>query len=684
MPVPPVGGPLILRSGTVLLKVDRGPGKMVLQPPMRLLLITPPMTQVNTPYPATAYLTGFLRQRGYEVQQADFSLELFLRLFSRSGLERVFSVEQVRSPKRTKTFLTHKNQKATLPEQQRYLDAIDPVVQFLQHRDPTLAHRIVMESFLPRGPRFQAVTEMEAAFGDSAFGDWSLQDKAQYFASLFIDDIADYIRQHIDPRFELARYAEKLAASAPSFDPIREAVLASGTVVDTLLDALTREWMEREKPDVIGLTAPFPGNVYGAFRIARVAKLFQPQVKVVLGGGYPNTELRELADPRVFDFIDFITLDDGEAPLEAILRHLESPRHSLLRTLVREAGKVVQKSSPSLHDVPFKTAGTPSYQGLKVDSYVSLVEMPNPMHRLWSDGFWNKLTVAHGCYWKRCTFCDTSLDYINRYEPETGDSLLKKMESLIQQTGSTGFHFVDEAAPPKVLVALAKAILKRGLVVSWWGNIRFEKHFDQEVADLLARSGCIALTGGLEVASNRLLGLMQKGVTVEQVAQVTHALSDSGILVHAYLMYGFPTQTVQETVDSLERVRQLFESGCLHSAFWHRFSVTEHSPVGKNPQAYGIELQRPRSTFAKNDIPFSDSTGVDHDALYSGLRKAVYNYMHGLGLDEDVRSWFEIPVPKAKVSATWLRQSLATSCQRPPSTNWNRTSQRRHDSFQSV
>jgi len=343
-----------------------------------------------------------------------------------------------------------------------------------------------------------------------------------------------------------------------------------------------------------------------------------------------------------------------------LLQNLNNPSSppKFLRTLLRKNGEVIQKNDP-LHDIPLKDAGVPTYEGLLLDCYLSLNEGLNPMHRLWSDGRWNKLTLAHGCYWKKCTFCDTSLDYISRYEPQGAKLIVDRIEKLICETGETGFHFVDEAAPPKVLIAMAEEIISRGIKITWWGNIRFEKSFTREVTELLARSGCVAVSGGLEVASDRLLKLMEKGVTVEQVARVTGAFSEAGILVHAYLMFGFPTQNLQETVDSLERVRQLFEAGCIQSAFWHRFSVTTHSPIGKNPRKYGIQLKEVESTFAKNDIEFFDPTGCNHDALYPGLKKAVYNYMLGLGLEEDVRAWFDFSVPKAKVSKKLISQSLS-------------------------
>ncbi|HET9621337.1 MAG TPA: radical SAM protein [Kofleriaceae bacterium] len=630
---------------------------------MKLLLVTPPMTQLNTPYPATAYLMGFLRQHearlGLELSQADLALALFLRVFSRAGLVRVRAALLERPRDRDED--PDEDPDGDLPDSivhflahaDRYLATIDPVIRFLQGRDAGLALRIVGRDLLPEGPRFAAVDGGPGADDEDplawAFGGLGTTDRAKHLASLYIDDLADVIRDGIQPDFELARYAERLAASAPSFDPLRDALEGPPTLIDTMLDELTGELVARHRPDVVGLTAPFPGNIYGAFRIARAIKRLSPATRVVLGGGYVNTELRELAEPRVFDYVDFITLDDGEAPVLALLEHLADPARPLHRTFVRADGAVRFVADPTRRDVAIRDAGTPSYAGLALDRYVSLFEMLNPMNRLWSDGRWNKLTIAHGCYWKQCTFCDVTLDYIARYDRAPADLLVDRIEAMIEETGQTGFHFVDEAAPPAALRALAERLIARGVTITWWGNVRFEKAFTPELTALLARSGCVAISGGLEVASDRLLTLMKKGVTVEQVARVTRAFSDAGVMVHAYLMYGFPTQTAQDTVDALEYVRQLFAEGCLQSAFWHRFTATVHSPVGRAPELFGIRLRgAAQPIFAKNDVAFDDPTGCDHEAFAPGLRKAVYNFMHGVGLDADPRSWFERPAQRAR------------------------------------
>jgi len=624
---------------------------------LRILSIIPPMTQLNTPYPSTAYLTGFLRSRNFHAEQVDLSIGLALQLLSVDGLQdihrQIDSLARKQHTATTRFFAKHF---------EIYRATIGPAIRFLQGRDPSLAHRIASRRYLPEGPRFAALNnyvagEQSADSLDWAFGALGLQDRAKHIATLYLNDLGDVIRDAADARFEFVRYAESLAASQPTFDHLHDALNAPHSLVDATLHQLAVKALSQHEPTLVLISAPFPGNVYGALRIAQTIKRTEPAIVTVLGGGYCNTELRAMDEPRIFDYFDYVTLDAGERPLLALIEHLQNkrPLNRLVRTYTRDL-HYVDHQEP---DIPFSEAGTPTYEGLPLNDYLSLLDMLNPMHRLWSDGRWNKLTVAHGCYWKKCSFCDVNLDYISRYDLASTDVLVERVAGLIRETGQTGFHFVDEAAPPKALKSLAHALLQRKLDISWWGNIRFEKSFNTDLCQLLADSGCIAVTGGLEVASDRLLQLMKKGVSVAQVARVTRAFSDAGILVHAYLMYGFPTQTAQDTVDALEYVRQLFAAGCIQSGFFHRFTCTVHSPVGKHPEAYGVTLQPPPyAPFANNDINFTDSTGVDHDVFGVALAKALYNYMHGIGLDHDVRNWFDDEVPRSRVPKSFVARAL--------------------------
>lgn len=635
---------------------------------MTVLLMTPPMTQLNTPYPATAYLVGFLRSRGYEAVQRDPAIELFLEMMTAPALdiirqhveENFESFEDDELPDAVFSFLA---------EFDRYRLCVEPVIRFLQGKDSSLALRIVSRRFLPEGPAFDAIAQMEAVSGDilkTAFGHLGVQDKAKYLATLFINDLSAVITQGVDPYFEVSRYGERLAAANPSFDDLYNTLMGEPSFSSEILEQLVEQYLEETQPSVVALTVPFPGNMLGALRIAQTCKAINPDLPVVLGGGFINTELRALKDPRVFEFVDFICLDDGERPFMTLLEYFDGKREvdELVRTYFlaeEENGEpyVHYNANAELHDIPQTDVGTPIYDGLPLTEYLSLCEMLNPMHRIWSDGRWNKLTIAHGCYWRKCSFCDVTLDYIDRYDAAGADILVDRIEELIEETGQTGFHFVDEAAPPKALFALARRLIERGVVISWWGNIRFEKTFTPERCQLLADSGCIAVSGGLEVASDRLLKLMKKGVSVEQVARVTKAFSDADILVHSYLMYGFPTQTEQETIDALEMVRQMMAQGCFQSAFWHRFAATAHSPIGIHPEEYGITLApRPDILFAENDVDFTDPTGTDHDMLGDGLRKALYNYMHGIGFDQPMDFWFEKSIVHTQVKKDLISKAI--------------------------
>ena len=616
----------------------------------KVFLITPPFTQLNTPYPATAYLKGFLNTKGIASYQADLGIAVILELFSKQGLADLFGRIECQVQDRSA------NAQRILSLKTEYLKTIDAVILFLQGKNPTLAHLICSEDFLPEASRFAQLEEL-----DWAFGTMGTQDKAKHLATLYLEDIADLIVECIDPHFGFSRYAERLGRSANSFDALYNSLQQEYTYTDEMLVKLLHEHMVAVNPQLVCFSVPFPGNLYAAFRSAQYIKQHFPQVKIAMGGGFPNTELRSLTDTRVMEFFDFITLDDGEAPLECLIEYLEGKRElsGLKRTFTHVDGSIKYIDNSGCRDYKQSDVGTPDYSDLPLQDYISVIEIVNPMHRMWSDGRWNKLTMAHGCYWGKCTFCDISLDYIKVYEPVAAKLLCDRMEELIAQTGQNGFHFVDEAAPPALMRELALEILRRNLAVTWWTNIRFEKSFTRDLCLLLKASGCIAVSGGLEVASDRLLDLIQKGVTVAQVARVTRNFTEAGIMVHAYLMYGFPTQTAQETIDSLEMVRQMFEAGILQSGFWHQFAMTAHSPVGMYPEQFGV-LKESQATgsFANNDIVHIDKTGANHDKFSYGLKKSLFNFMHGICLDYPLQDWFEFKVPRTKIPDGYIREVL--------------------------
>ena len=625
----------------------------------KVLLITPPFTQLNTPYPATAYLKGFLNTQNIQSFQCDLGIEVILKLFSSEGLKVLFLELG------TWNLELSPNAQRIVNLRETYINTIDQVIAFLQEKNVALAHVICEGNYLPEASRFAQTEDLEWAFG--TMGN---RDKAKHLATLYLEDLSDLIVETIDPHFGFSRYAERLGRSANTFDELNAELQKPESFIDRILLKLLQQKIEISQPTLVALSVPFPGNLYSALKCGQYIKKHYPELKIVMGGGFPNTELRSLTDPRVFNFLDFITLDDGETPFLNLVEFLDGKRSKaeLKRTFVLENGEVVYLNGSTQADFSQFEAGTPDYSDFQLDNYLSVIEIVNPMHRLWSDGRWNKLTLAHGCYWGRCTFCDTSLDYIRRYEPNTVQVLCDRIEEMIRQTGQIGFHFVDEAAPPALMRALALEIIRRKMTVVWWTNIRFEKSFTYDLCLLLKESGCIAVSGGLEVASDRLLGMINKGVSVSKVAKVTDNFTRAGIMVHAYLMYGFPTQTEQETIDSLEVVRQLFEAGVIQSGFWHQFAMTAHSPVGMNPSQFKVKIENEEpGTFANNDLIHSDPTGTEHELFSEGLKKSLFNYMHGICFDFPLQDWFEFKVPHTTVAPKYIQEAIDEQVYEPAS-----------------
>ncbi len=600
----------------------------------QILLVTPPFTQLNTAYPATAYLKGFLEKHDIPVAQSDLSIALFTSIFSRDFLKSIFEevdeLEQVAYPQ-------------LLKMKAQYLSCVDTVISYLQKQEVAAAHKILEQDFLPFGHRLEKVNaNIQWAQGDSG-----IMDKAKHYGTLFIEEIGDFIQTNVDEFFSFTRYAEQIATSATSFDRLEEFLRYEPTLIEEKMLEILDVYLAEHAPTLICFTIPFPGNLFAALRCAQHIRYFYPDMYVAFGGGYCNTELRSLNDPRIFEFVDYISLDDGEGPLLKIVDFIAGKvkLDDLERTFVLENDTVVFKNKLPNTIFHHKDMPAPSYKGLPFDQYVSFLDVVNPMHRMWTDDRWNKLTISHGCYWKQCSFCDVSLDYIGNYQNTTAVSLVDKIEKIMADTGISGFHFVDEAAPPKMLRALSEQLIDRNVTITWWTNIRFEKSFDTELCSLMAKAGCIAITGGLEVASDRILAKMKKGVDIAQVAQVTHNFARNNILVHAYLMYGFPTQNDQETIDSLEVVRQLFEQNCIQSAYWHLFTTTVHSPVGKDPQEFEITITGPSfEGFAQNDLTHEDPLGTDHSKYTKGLNRALNSYLNKTSLDKPLQYWFDFPI----------------------------------------
>jgi radical SAM superfamily enzyme YgiQ (UPF0313 family) len=657
-------------AGEGLVTLARARGGNDGPPRKKVLLVTTPFATPNYVYPAAAYLARYLRRQGVEVAQADLNLELLLAIFSRTGLARVFDAADKKAATLSERSLR------TLALRRRYESTVDSVIRFLQGRDASLAFRISQRTFLPRGHHFDLNRGFEEYDGNG--NTIAIQDRAKFIGTLYLYDLADLIRDAIFPYFQITlvdRYYDSYVHRCTTFDQMNAELVREPSVIDEMLHEAFDAHLERAKPDLVGLSVPFARNLYYAFRMGKRTREWNPDAKVAMGGGFFNTSMREQYEPRVFDYVDYITLDDGEKPILDIVEHMDGRRDQaqLKRTWLRQDGALLYRDGDSAGDAAHEDAGTPDYTDYRVADYFSSLETNNVTQRVRVDGWWNKMTMAHGCYWKKCSFCDVHLSYVGDYETQTVKTLVDKVEEIIAQTGHTGFHFVDEAMPPKIMRDFAIEVLRRDLHISWHGMMRFDKAYTPELCRLLAASGLVAIFGGLEVASDRLLQLMEKGTSVEQVARVAKNFKDAGIRVHAYIMYGFPTQTAQETVDAADVVRQLFKYGLISSASWAKFGVTPHSPIGRNPEKYKLHLlPLPEGAFVEQIIPHLDPTGAHHDLYSEGLTESLKWISMGFHHDTPTENWFNFPVPKVSIDRHWIGKILETHAAEQKADNGSR------------
>lgn len=344
----------------------------------------------------------------------------------------------------------------------------------------------------------------------------------------------------------------------------------------------------------------------------------------------------------------------------------------------------------------------PDFSDIDFSLYPRLADSKNPMHRLWSDGAWIKVYLAHGCYWHQCAFCDTSLDYVACYHPVEVEKLHEALYKQAEKTGVRGIHLVDEAAPPVALRNFALANLKKDKPLSFWGNIRYEKVFSRDLADILAHGGLTAVSGGIEIASGSGLDAVHKGTDLDSIVAACAAFKEAGILTHAYMIYGYWLETPQMLIDSMETLRQLFAAGLLNSSFWHKFTLTKHSRIyteyckgmhqelevtdnplhkdcdGEQSSAGSVSAgsvstglvsagSTPNSSVSAgqgSDSLFSDSTlhfkGEEKSVRYGkALNNALATWMAGEKLKAPVTSWFDFPMPKPSVSPHLVEHAIA-------------------------
>lgn len=672
---------------------------------LNTLIIQPPLVQLNTPYPSGAYLLDFFNSLYEEknvkgrVEWFDLSNSFFHKIFCKHGIAHIFNSTFEKALKLSSQYESQGDDNTAfhlrrfISQKEFWINWIDEIIAIVCSSNSKIsgrefAHEFIRSAHVPRGMRVEN-------FLSNLNRDVSTDD-AQILSSLALADLADYITLVYDQNFALIRYAEHLATSTAEFSETIEGLKAPS--LNDFYKPLLLEKIAsyKNEPTLYCISVPFPGCFESAlFSADLIRKECGDNAIIIFGGGYVNTELREISEKGIFDYCHILSYDKGygsyirlfdefinaacgiedekqcfnlKEAFESIFDSRKFYNFSYLKNgsviipleKENEEYKVLYKKE---HEYIRKI--TPDYSHIDFTKYPRLADDTNPMHRIWNDGAWLKAYIAHGCYWHRCAFCDTTLDYVKDYCLTDINSLYDSLCVQAEKTGVHGIHFVDEACPP---VALQNFALKNMAVKSsnkipltYWGNIRFEKSFDRDLADLLSAGGLTAVSAGIEIATGNGLSAVNKGTDMENIVNACCAFKEAGILIHSYMIFGFWSQSVQDLIDSMETLRQLFEAGLLDSAFWHKFTLTLHSTVyeeykkGKYPELK--ILPQKKTQFAKNDLHFE---GEEKSEKFSApLNAALELWMHGEKLSKPVESYFPFKMPKPSIAKDYIASLIA-------------------------
>ncbi|WP_288604466.1 radical SAM protein [uncultured Treponema sp.] len=642
---------------------------------MNVIVIQPPLVQLNSPYPSGAYLKSFFNKNGHNAVWHDLSVQLVHSIFSKNGLKKLFELSKENAMKIASTaekngeFATAKNLRRYIFQSDLWIEWIDFIMSTLcGKQNPSaheLCHRFILSPYTPRGNRMENYIEnldREPTINDT-----------RNIASLALEDLADYISVAFDKSFSLVRYAESIAVNETSFSQIEEKLnspILTTFYTEVLEAAFSKTSITENEKTLVCISVPFAGTFTSALFTAKyLRKKYGEKIFICFGGGFINTELREFNDSSFFKYADAISYDRGYGSYKNFFDvfpdgKISEEKHIYkMRLFTKE--KVIEPLLSSLKYEKFENEQTslivPDYSETDFSIYPRVADDENPMQRLWSDGAWMKAYLAHGCYWHKCAFCDVSLDYVASYRLVQIENLFHGLKSQSEKNGIHGIHFVDEAMPPAAMLKFSKLNLKHSASFSFWGNVRFEKIYSRDMAEFLSSGGLIGVSGGIEIATGTGLDSISKGTDLDSIVSACCAFKEAGILIHAYMIYGYFGETEQDTINSMETLRQLYAAGLLDSCFWHKFVLTRHSRIyseWKEGLHKNLNPFAPKNSgvFAKNGLHFKDE---EKSAKFgNGLYAALQSWMHGENLNVPVEKWFEFKVPRPNVPKDLISKSI--------------------------
>lgn len=342
-----------------------------------------------------------------------------------------------------------------------------------------------------------------------------------------------------------------------------------------------------KKYDLIGLNVTYTRQLPFALWMMKALKAACPESFLVMGGTEVSDIWKHLFLPEkltdVFGFADACVVGEGESAFQHILDSLsQGDLPAASPNLVLNPKYADAETSI----IPFRiqyenleAMPTPNYSKLPWERYLA----PEP---------YVYYSPTRGCYWNKCTFCDYGLNFGSPTAPWRTDPVGKILEDLKQISRQARFiYFSVDVLAPATLLQLAKRIVEAGIDIRWGAEIRLEKYWSPERCQLLKRSGCTAISVGFESGNQRVLNLIEKGTRPEQVAVTIRNFTDAGIAVQMMGFTHFPSETVEEAMESVEFLKR-------HRRYWTfgglgEFVLTAGAIVAREPDRFGIRDVRP-------------------------------------------------------------------------------------------
>ena len=538
---------------------------------MKTKLVFPGFWTCSAPYLSLPSLTAFLRMHGKDVEQIDLNLEFTDRILSKDFLD----------------YCLHKYEDIVEIDDQQVVPYLDAIGKYV----------------------CENIEEQKNIMRSNEALDILVYEKCCYFIAMAFSIInAAFPGEAVD------HYTYDSTYDRDSFSSILKCAQdAYSESTGSLVQLLTSYYIDDliDGADLIGISLTGINQIIPSFVLAGMIKKKNPAIKIVLGGSVPT---RWFADrnnlPNIFEFVDYVIVNEGEVPIVALVDYLEgrSSIQDVPQLFYLNDNKEITYNNLPISNPEICALPTPVFNKADIGRYLSPVpSLP--------------LLGCRGCYWCKCTFCDHSFVYNNDYRPANVDKVLFDINNYIDEYNVRYINFHDEAMTPSGLLGLSNRLIEDGADIKWSTDARLDRGLTYDILKTAHKAGLSILFFGLESINNRVIKLMNKGTHVDVSKRILTDAKMVGIGAHCFFICGFPTETIeeyQETVDFVIRNKDIIAcQGC------SEFSLGKHSPIAKEPEKYKIRI-------LDKDYPDSASLNykferIDVDNEYEEKRKAAYS-----------------------------------------------------------